>query len=76
MDISGVDNFIDDAREKRLQEKLSLYFRVRSDSLGQDTVSKHKLSLKKKHSKPFWKAIRKSTQKPQTKSENNIIYRK
>ena len=66
MDISVVDNFDDDVREKLLHDMLSSHERVRSYSLTPDIVSKHKLSLKKKHSKSLRKEIKKSTGKPQT----------
>ena len=65
MDISVVDNFDDDVREKLLHDMLSSHERVRSYSLAPDIVSKHKLSLKKKHSKSLRKEIKKSTGKPQ-----------
>ena len=42
-----------------------IYLRVQSYSLARDSVSKHKLSIKKKHSKALRKEIKKSTEKHQ-----------
>ena len=66
LDTSGVDNIDDNARENLLHDKLSLYLQGWSYSLARDTVSKHKLTLKKKLSnKALQKEAKKLTEKPQ-----------